>query len=164
MMRLPNQAVAVRVLVVVTVVAVVAAVVGILSIANGTAYRRDGMTTAVCTARAKNPNEGRLAAGRTIGLWTCQDSFRVAAGDVYTFVPWFKAGSTLKSMVGWRYQVLPSEGSCRVTAYIHGAAIADTMPIVCGPDSAVAAISDGTLIDSLTIRGIVLCKGRVRAQ
>jgi hypothetical protein len=146
------------------VLIVVASVAGILCVAHGSAYRKAGMTHAVVIAPAKNPNRVIFESGRTLGLWTCQDSFRVGVGSTYKFVPWFKSGSTLKAMIGWRYQVLPMEGACRVTAYVHGAAIADTIALVCSPDSAVTSISDGTLIDSLMIRGLVLCKGHVRAQ
>jgi hypothetical protein len=153
-----------RTFLILVVLAALCAVALVLGVAHATAYRKTGMTTAVCAAQAKNPNQVLFERGRTLGTWTCQDSFTVAAGDVYTFVPWRKDGATLKSMVGWRYQVLPYQGACEVTAFINGAAIGDRMRTRCGPDSALTMVSDGTRIDSLWIKGLVLCKGRVRAQ
>jgi hypothetical protein len=136
----------------------------VINVAQATAYRKTGMTTAVASDDKKNPNEQWLARGVTTGLWTCQDSFSVAAGDTYHFVPWYRVNGTLRAMQAWRYQVLPTQGACRVTVYQHGAALSDTLTNNCGPDSAFTNISDGSRIDSLVIRGLVLCKGRVRAQ
>lgn len=132
--------------------------------AHATAYRKSGMTNAVVSNPVKNPNKARYEAGLTMGAWACQDTFSLAAGDVYTFVPWTRVGGALKSFTAWAYQVLPASGAVRVTAYPTGHALTDTICTVVSPDSTFQSINDVLMIDSLRVRCLVKSRGVARAR